>query len=471
MKKLNIHFVGIKGVGMTPLAIIAKEAGFKVTGSDIASEFITDAALKKAGILPLDGFSKENIANQDLVIITGAHGGFDNIETVEAKAKGINIVTQGEAVGIFMKGDIFAKNWNGISVAGTHGKTTTSAMIATILKQNKLDPSYVIGTGDVSSLGSPGYYGSGNYFVAEADEYATEPKYNKKPKLLWQMPKIAVITNIEFDHPDVFGSIDDVRNAFLTFSNQLDSNSVLVACGDDPEIRTMLKEYSGNVITYGFNHDNDYVLENCRITGDHMFFRVSSRGMVLSDFMLKVVGEHNSLNALAAIIVSLEAGLSIDKIKQGLLAFAGSKRRLEFIGELITGAKVYDDYAHHPTEIKKTLQALRLQYPTKKILGIFQPHTYSRTKILFEEFSSSFKAIDTVILTDIYASLREEKDETVSIELLAKKIIEQGKNVVYMPTIADVVKYINEKRFRSDTIIVTLGAGDIYKIHSELKLG
>ncbi len=469
MKKLNVHFVGIKGVGMTPLAIIAKEAGFYVTGSDIGAEFITDEALKKAGINPVVGFSKENIQNPDLVIITGAHGGYDNVEAKEALEKKIKVITQGEAVGLFMNGDIFGKQFIGVSVAGTHGKTTTTAMIATIFKENQLDPSFVIGTGDVGSLEAPGHLGTGKYFIAEADEYATEPKYNKKPKLLWQFPKIAIITNIEFDHPDIFESIEEVRNTFLTFYNQLAKDSVLVACGDDPEIKSLLSEYAGAKITYGFNHSSDYVLENVRINGEHMFFRVSSKDMILSDFMLKVVGEHNALNALAAIVVSLEAGLSIEKIKQGLLTFTGSKRRLEFIGDLISGAKTYDDYAHHPTEIKKTLQALRSQYPKKKIIAIFQPHTYSRTKKLFDEFIKSFNAVDTVVLTEIYPSLRELPDLSVSSELLSERMKNQHKDVIYQKTIADVVKYINEKRLRSDVVLVTMGAGDVYKIHSELK--
>lgn len=469
MKKLKIHFVGIKGVGMTPLALIAKEAGFDVTGSDINTEFITDAALKKAKIVPFVGFSKDHIVSPDLVILTGAHGGFDNPEVMEAKKKNIKIITQGEAVGVFMEGQIFGKKFNGISVAGTHGKTTTSAMIATVFKQNQLDPSYVIGTGDVGSLGAPGHYGDGKYFIAEADEYATEPKYNKKPKFLWQLPKIAIITNIEFDHPDIFDSIDDVRKAYFAFCNQLPKSSVLIACGDDPEIKKIIIERKGQAIAYGFNNDNDYVIKNLHISGEHMFFGVSSKGTFISDFMLKVVGEHNALNALATIITSMEFGLSIDKIKKGLLFFNGSKRRLEFVGDLVSGAKLYDDYAHHPTEIKTTLRALRSQYPNKKLIVIFQPHTYSRTKKLFEEFISSFKDVDAVILTDIYSSLREAPDSTVSSAILYDKIKTQYKDVRYLASLSDVVEYINEKRFRSDVVIVTMGAGDVYKINSQLK--
>lgn len=469
MKKTKIHFIGIKGVGVTPLALIAKEAGFNVTGSDVDSEFITDKALKNAGIAPLSGFSKDHIQNPDLVITTGAHAGFDNIEVKEALEKNIKVITQGEAVGVFMKGTIFGKNFSGISVAGTHGKTTTAAMLATVFKENQLDPSFIIGTGDVASLGTPGHLGKGKIFIAEADEYATEPKYDKRAKLLWQNPKIAIITNIEFDHPDIYSSLDDIRQVYLEFSRKLPKNGLLVAFGDDREIKSLLKDYMGQVITYGFNADNNYVLERVNISGDHMFFRVRAYETVVGEFMLNVVGEHNALNALAVIIASHESGLSIEKIKKGLLAFTGSKRRFEFVGELTTGAKVYDDYAHHPTEIKKTLQALRAQYPKKQIVCIFQPHTYSRTKELFGEFQRAFDTADATIITDIYPSLREVPDPSISSEILSVAIKNHHKNITYLPQLSDVVKYINEKRFRYDTVLITMGAGDIYKIHSELK--
>jgi UDP-N-acetylmuramate--alanine ligase len=474
MKKLKIHFVGIKGVGMTPLALIAKEAGFIVSGSDVANEFITDAALREAEIVPLIGFSEENIKDYDLVVITGAHGGYDNPEVVAAKNKDIKIITQAEAVGLFMEGGIFGRKFIGISIAGTHGKTTTSAMIATLLKETKLDPSYVIGTGDVKSLGAPGHLGKGKYFVAEADEYATEPKYDKKAKFLWQSPKLAVITNIEFDHPDIYNSLEEIENAYLSFAQQLGKGSVLITCGDDPQVRSLIKNLSAaqkaniRIISYGFNKDNNYILDNVRVSGDHMFFNVSSYGTILGDFMLNTVGDHNGLNALAGLVTGLELGLSIEKIKKGLIAFAGSKRRLELVGELTTGAIMYDDYAHHPTEIKKTCKAIRAQFPKKNIAVIFQPHTFSRTKMLFNEFLRAFEDADIVILTDIYASLREKDEPSISSEILKNHMKNHHKQVFYLPALTDVVKYLNEKKYRSDTVLVTMGAGDIYKIHSEL---
>lgn len=470
MKKKYIHFVGIKGVGMTPLAVIAKEAGFKVTGSDIDQEFITDEALKKAGIIPFKGFSDENIKKPDLVITTGAHNGFDNIEVKKAKEKGIAVMSTGEALAYFMDGKVFDKKFKKIAVAGTHGKTTTTGMIATIFKENKLDPTFVIGTGNVGSLGSPGHFGHGNVFVAEADEYAIEPKYDKRPKFLLQKPDIAVITNIEFDHPDIFEDIDDVRNNFLKFAGNISEKGILVANGDDRQTKKMLSEYTGKSVTFGFNPDNNYVIKKLSISGERMFFWVEAYGKSLGEFMLNVAGEHNALNGLAAFIVAVESGLTVDKIKTGLAAFKGSKRRLEYIGELYSGAKAYDDYAHHPTEISKTLAGLKKQYPDKKIVCIFQPHTYSRTKNLFGDFAKSFADCYEIILADIYASAREPADPTVNSELLSQEIAKNHKNIKYKGKLQDISDYINNNFYRSDSVVVTMGAGDIYKIHSLLKM-
>lgn len=468
-KKMRIHFVGIKGVGQTALAIIAKEAGFVVTGSDIDEDFITDTPLKKAGITPYIGFSESHIGDCDLVITTGAHGGYDNVEVKEAKRKNIKVITKGEAVGLFMKGEIFKKKFEGISVAGSHGKTTLTAMIATILKAKKLDPSFVVGTGEIPSLGNPGHFGRGKYFVAEADEYATEPNHNKTPQFLWQFPKIAVFTNIELDHPDLYKDVNEVREAFLEFSGNIDPKGVLVCCGDDEQIKLLLKDYKGRRITYGQSPSCDYFIDRVSVSGTNTFFWIKSKGISLGEFSLRVPGKHNALNALGALVVALELGLPLEWVKEGLSSFSGTKRRLEYVGELDSGAIVYDDYAHHPTEIRSTLKAIRDSMPKSKIVCIFQPHTYSRTKELFDQFSSSFTDADSVIFTNIFSSQREAEDKSVSSEMLASKAKTFNKDVLFLPSIQDVVEYLGQKQFGRDTVVVTMGAGDVYKVSEGLK--
>lgn len=468
----SIHFVGIKGVGMTPLAIIAKEAGIKVTGSDLTDEFITDEVLKKSGITLLEGFSKTNIKNVDLVIATGAHGGFENEEVKEAKRKNIKVLTQGEAVGIFMDGKIFERKFDGISIAGSHGKTTTTALTAAIFKESGVDPSFIIGTGNIPFLGSSGHYGKGNYFIAEADEYATEPTFNKKSKFLWQYPKIAVFTNIDFDHPDLFNSIEEVKNAFFAFATQVAfKNGVLVVNGDDIHIKKTLENYTGEKITFGFSPRNDYVITKINVSDFQTFFWVETHGVSLGEFAIKLVGEHNALNALAAAIVALQAGIKLEEIKKTLKVFSGTKRRFEHVGELFSGALLYDDYAHHPTEIKKTLRAFRQVFPKNQIICIFQPHTHSRTEKLFDEFSYSFNDANLLILTDIYPSSREkDSDYSISSKKLFEKISRFKNQVMFLAKPQDVIEYIRQKQYKKDTIVITMGAGDIYKIWKGLKI-
>ncbi len=469
-KKKSIHFVGIKGVGMTPLAIIAKEAGFNISGCDIDEAFITDECLLKNNIKPLIGFSKEHLKNVDLVITTGAHGGIDNEEVVFALKNGIKVLTQGEALGLFMGGDFFGKKFLGISVAGSHGKTTTTAILATIFKKAGLKPSYAIGTSIIPSLGCGGHYDHGKYFIAEADEYATEPQYNKLPKFLWQHPKIAIFTNIELDHPDIYPSEESLVAVFSRFTNNLVKDGLLIVCGDDSNLRRVVDQYRGRVVSYGFSVNNDYFIKKVSVLGNQTFFWLENKQMTLGEFTLCIPGEHNALNATGAIIASLECGLSIEVIKKSLPAYSGSKRRSEYKGQNAEGVLFYDDYAHHPTEIKKTLRTFKQVYPKKKIVAIFQPHTYSRTKTLFEQFISSFTDADVVLLTDIYASLREKTDSSITSENLAQSISKLHKDAIYLPSLANVVQYLSPKKYNKDTVIITLGAGDIYKIYDYLQL-
>lgn len=472
MAKINkIHFTGIKGVGMTPLAIIAKEAGIKVTGSDVATKFITDEELYESGISVFEGFKKEHISDQDLVIATGAHGGSENIEVLTANERNIPVLNQGKALGKFQSGEIFNKKNFGISIAGSHGKTTTTAILATILKENNFDPSYVVGTGKIPSLGNSGHFGKGEYFIAEADEYFADVASDKVAKFMYQNPKIILLTNVDFDHVDVFPTFEELIKAYLEFVNKLPPDGILVACGDGNTNRNFLSNFNGARKTYGFSSDNDYILDKVSFDAEKMFFWVKTGDTQLGQFSTQVFGEHMAKNCLGAIVVALELGLSVDQIKKGLSKFKGTKRRAEYKGKLPTGEILYDDYAHHPEEIKETLSAFRQAFKKNNIVVIFQPHMYSRTKILFNDFVSSFDKCDEVIITEIFPSFREPIDMNFSSAQIVDELKKRGKKAAYFEEMKDVLEYLPSQKYPKDTVIITMGAGDIYKIGEELLNG
>lgn len=469
-KVKSIHFVGIKGVGVAPLAIIAKEAGILVTGSDIDEVFITDNALEKAGITPLVGFSPTHIGSPDLVITTGAHGGYDNPEVIAAKIKGIPVLTKGEAVGEYMKGAILGRKFTGVAIAGSHGKTTTTAMLATLFKVSGKDPTYIIGTGNIGVATLPGHLGKGNYFIAESDEYATEPKYDHKAQFLWMYPDVMLFTNIEHDHPDIYPSVDDVVSIFQEFVGNIKEGGLLVGNADDVHVDKILKNYKGRTISYGLSPRNDYVLTRVHASGEQTFFHVVFNGSDLGEFRVLVSGEHNCLNALGAIVIAIDAGIPLDAIKSALATFTGVQRRLEFKGQLLSGAYIFDDYAHHPTEIRSTLKALKMRYPSSQIIAIFQPHTYSRTKALLDEFVTAFDDANNVIITDIFASAREGMDASISSKILIEKMATRHSSVIYLPMPSDAADLIMKERPGENVVVVFMGAGDVYQAINTLSL-
>ena len=464
LKKIkHIHFVGIKGVGMAPLAIYAKEAGISVSGSDIADEFITDEVLLSKNIVWTVGFDPKDVPSRtNLVIATGAHGGMDNPQVKAAKERDIPVWMQGEAVGKFMEGHF------GISITGSHGKTTTTGMLATLLAKSGLDPSYIVGSGSMRPLGPAGHRGKGEYFIAEADEYANEPTHDKTPKFLYQNPKIIIVSNIDFDHPDMFTNLDEVRNATLQFLQKLRKDAVAIINGDDSQIQKILPFITSKVITFGMGAINDFSITKTGTIPQKTTFSVRHKDLDLGTFTISIPGVHNCLNALSVIIVGLEAGLPVDKIRRELSAFQGGRRRFELLGMLSRGAMFYDDYAHHPKEIKETLLAAKQWFPKSRITVVFQPHTFSRTKALFADFVHAFAQAHEVIITNIYPSLREAADPTVSGKALVDAMRKLGMRATSIPKKEDVVQYIGGKRYDQNDIIMTMGAGDIYKIASSL---
>lgn len=461
-KLKSIHFVGIKGVGMTALACCAQDLGIRVTGSDIEEVFVTDEVLRKRGLSWGVGFRGENIPEgTDLVITTGAHGGLGNPEVLEAKKMEIPVVTHAEALGMFMEGK------EGISVCGVGGKTTTASMVATILDQGGLNPSFAIGVGDIFSLGAPGRYDQkGKYFVAEADEYAASPGIDNRPRFTFQHPKIIMVTNIEHDHPDFYPNLEATKKVFQQFFLQIPTNGLLLACGDNKNVREVLANLQIPIETYGFSKDCDWLIENIAFSEGRTSFSATYKGTRLENFNLRIPGRFNVLNATAALAVSHFLGLELGLIKEGLKKFTGTKRRFEFIGEA-AGVKLCDDYAHHPTEIKATLQAAREWFPGQRIIAIFQPHTYSRTKVLFNEFAQAFGEADFVFLIDIYASTREREDPEVSSQLLAAEVQKYHPQVFYGPDIEAILPQLG-RLLHSGDILLTMGAGDVFRSHDQI---
>ena len=457
-----MHFVGIKGIAMANLAIMVNQEGIEVTGTDVEEEFVTDAFLRRAGISWNVGFSPRNIPDAcDLVVVTGAHGGMTNPEAQAAKERGFRVVTQAQALGLFMEG------FRGISVCGCHGKTTTSAMLATVLDRSGKHPSFLVGSATIAALQQAARFdGRGEFFVAEADEYLSCPMTDRTPKFLYQHPEIIIATNIEYDHPDAYASLDDIKKAYKTFFQSVPSGGMLFGCSESPEILSLFHSLSGYPqTTYGIEHSDSVRVSNVRLLEGETAFSVT-KGKTSEDFRLRVPGMHNVLNATAVVAVGLHLDLSLVDIKRGLFDYTGTTRRFEFIAEC-NGRLLYDDYAHHPTEIRSTLQAARSWFGKRRIVCIFQPHTYSRTKALFTEFVQAFSSADVVILTDIYASKREGKDTSVSSALLVQEMKIVHPNVLLISDKKDVPSFLATYTKSSD-VVITMGAGDIYHLHPRI---
>lgn len=449
----RVHFVGIKGVAMAALALYCKKRGMRVTGSDTEEIFPTDEELAGAKIPVLSGFSKDHITKYkpDVVIYTGAHNGRDNTEVIEANRFGIASFPHGKALGMVME------PYRQIAVAGSHGKTTTSAMIATILSFAKQKPSFTIGCGFIGGLGAAGTYDTGQWFVAEADEYITDPGHDTTPRFLWMKPEILVVTNIDFDHPDVYDDLAAVQQAFIKFQGLQVGQKLSIVNIDDPKSLQLLA--GKNVITYGFSPRADVHICHVGDGAERTFFRLEQAGVPLGEFTLRVPGVHNVANATAAIIAAQNAGVSIDLIGKGLLHFTGTKRRFEKIGST-RGVIFYDDYAHHPAEIEATLSAVKRWYPTNRIVAVFQPHTYSRTKALMTEFSRAFDAASVTVIVDIYASARESDTLGITAQTLISQISARGREV-YFGKNADAVTTLLDRMLQPGDVAIFMGAGDI----------
>jgi UDP-N-acetylmuramate--alanine ligase len=443
----RVHFVGIGGIGMSGIAEVLLTLGYKVSGSDLRSTAGTQR-LASMGAILFEGHRAGNVEGAEVVVTSSAiqRG---NPEVAEARRRHIPVVQRAEMLAELMRLKY------GIAVAGMHGKTTTTSMVGAVLQGAELDPTIIVG-GRVDALGSNARHGKSRYLVAEADE--------SDRSFLKLSPIVAVVTNIDREHLDTYRDLDDIEQTFLDFMDRVPFYGAVVICNDDDRLRDLLPNVQRRVITYGTREDSDFRITSldCTIAngGPASRFVVAFRGQPLGEFRLHVPGTHNVLNATAAIAVGIGLEIAPDKIREALGAFGGVDRRFQLRGRA-AGVTVIDDYGHHPTEIKATLAAAR-QCGFKRIHVIFQPHRYTRTEALLQEFAGAFRDADSVSVLDIYAA-SESPIEGINGELVARKIRQQGGEAHYQDSFAGAVNRAVEMAQDGD-LVLTLGAGNVNQL-------
>ncbi|MBI4228687.1 MAG: UDP-N-acetylmuramate--L-alanine ligase [Deltaproteobacteria bacterium] len=444
----NIHFVGIGGIGMSGIAEVLLNLGYGVTGSDIKSTETVER-LKRLGSHFTLGHRIENVSAADVVVISSAIKE-DNPEVIAAKSRNIPVIRRAEMLSELMRLKY------GIAVAGSHGKTTTTSMISTVLAYGGFDPTIVVG-GRVRSLGTNAHLGNGEFMVVEADE--------SDGSFLLLSPVIAVLTNIDEEHLDHYQSIERLEYAFSEFLNKVPFYGLAVICLDSGRIRSIIPRFKKRIVTYGFSNESEFKAGDINVSGFQTDFKVLFKNSLLGCVALNVPGRHNAQNALASFAVGMELGMSFEDVKEGLFEFKGIDRRIQLKGE-INGVRVIDDYAHHPEEIRVTLNALKESF-SSRVIVIFQPHRFTRTSILFDEFVRVLSDVDMLFLIDIYPA-GEEPIEGVSSARLAHAIKEKGnKNVFYVENPDDVIDNLISL-IRPGDVVVTIGAGNVWMIGERL---
>jgi UDP-N-acetylmuramate--alanine ligase len=441
-KPQHVHFVGIGGIGMSGIAEVLLSLGYQVSGSDIRLSPITER-LKQLGATIYVGHEAGNAAGAKAVVVTSALDA-DNAEVAEARRLQIPVIPRGELLAELMRLKF------GIAIAGSHGKTTTTSMVASIMNAAGLDPTVVVGGRVAGMGGSNARLGKGTVLVVESDE--------SDGSFLKLAPIVAVVTNIDREHLDHYASLDEIQAAFTDFVNRVPFYGVAVLCMEDENIQQMFPSIRRRTITYGRSAQVDLEIQEVVLSPGESDFRIRRRGENLGLFHLNVPGAHNVLNAAAAIGVGLELDISLEKIREGMASFSGVDRRFSVRG-VEHGVTVVDDYGHHPTEVKATLAAARLS-PYRQIHVLFQPHRFSRTKHLLEEFGTAFHQADDLYLLDIYAA-SEPEIEGVTTESLLEKIRSYGhRSAHYAPSMEEGIAAIAAAAEPGD-LIVTLGAGSV----------
>lgn len=452
-KVKTAYFIGVKGVGMTMLAEFLSRQGVKVEGSDVPESFMTDPVLKKAGVKVYENFDASRLPGKyDLIVYSTAYNG-TNAEVAAALASRSKVCTYAEAL---------SKVFNyrqGIAVAGSHGKTTTTAWLGFVLDRLGLKPSVMVGS-CVPQFGGASLSGDSDILIIEADEYQNKLKNFE--------PKDIILTGIDYDHPDFFPTFDEYSGVFADFIAKLGTKGKLVANFDDPEVKRLSGECQGRVISYAVNAEADFKASELRLDRERQYFKVSWQGNDLGTFHTSLIGAHNVSNVLAVIAFAMEYNPKLVDLRQAVEEFAGTSRRMEKKGSF-KGAQIYDDYAHHPTEIKATLAALRALRPNDKLTVVFHPHTFTRTKALLKDFSESFDQADEVVLLDIYGSAREVQGG-VSSQDLKNRIMDHkpSAKVFFLPTFKEAEQYLKETAGPNQAIVL-MGAGDVFRLAEQLK--
>jgi UDP-N-acetylmuramate--alanine ligase len=444
----NIHLVGIGGAGMSGIAEVLVTSGYTITGSDLRPSETTQR-LEGLGIKVKYGHSTENVKNADVVVISSAVKE-KNPEVTAARERRIPVIRRSEMLGELMRMRY------GIGIAGTHGKTTTTSMVGEILSEGGLDPTIVVG-GRVVNLGTHARLGNGQFMVTEADEYDRS--------FLRLTPTIAVVTNLEPEHLDYYRDFTEIKSAFLEFVSKVPFYGRVILCWDEKNLRELISEIERPLTTYGLSPQADLTADSVRFAENHSTFEVSIRGKRVGQIRLDVPGEHNVKNSLAAVGVALELDIPWEKIRAGLERFKGVHRRFEIKGQA-KGVMVVDDYAHHPTEIEATLKGAKAGWK-RRIVAVFQPHLYSRTRDFHQEFGRVLLESDVLVVTDVYPA-REDPITGVTGELVWQAAKRLGhKNAFYVPRAEDAASLL-AKMVRPDDMVITLGAGDVHKVGTEL---
>lgn len=444
----HVHCIGIGGIGLSAIAEIFLSRGYQVSGSDMKESDITDKLITQGAAVYL-GHRTKNIGDADLVVYSSAVSQ-DNPEITAAVENGIPTASRAEVLGALMK-----EYENSIAIAGTHGKTTTTSMVSLILENCGNDPTILVG-GNLQEINGNVKIGNSGYFVTEACEYMDS--------FLNLSPKIEIILNIDSDHLDYFKDIEHIASSFDRFAKLVPEDGMVIAYDANPFVNSIIDELKSRVVTFGFSERCDYYASDIEFNSSGMpAFQVHHGGEVLCTMQLSIPGEHNIANALAAFACCYGLGVPVDSIVSTLESYTGTQRRFDVIGITKNGITIVDDYAHHPTEIKATLKAAK-NVPHNELWCLFQPHTYTRTLALFDEFAESFEEADKIVMAEIYAA-REKNIYKISSKELVNEIkrVHPAKDIYYFGNFEEIASFVINNA-RSGDLVITMGAGDIYKV-------